>query len=244
MTDTQDQQLDNYRLIRQLGAGSFGKVYLGEHTHEHTPAAVKLLQARLTPEDLKQFINEASATFRLQHPNIVRLLDFGISKDGTPFLAMAYAPNGTLRQRHPKGTQVPLPTIVSYVRQVASALQYAHDERLIHRDVKPENILLGPNHEVWLSDFGIATIARSTSSQSEEKMTGTIPYMSPEQIQRRPRPASDQYSLGVVVYEWLCGECPFHGSFSEITRKHLLVPHPPLREKLPEILPDLDHIII
>ena len=93
---------------------------------------------------------------------------------------MEYAPNGTLRQRHPKGTRVLLPTIVSYVKQVASALQYAHDERLVHRDVKPENMLIGVQNQVLLSDFGIATIAHGTASQSVEAMAGTIPYMAPE----------------------------------------------------------------
>ncbi len=96
--DRVNQRFGDYRLTRILGNGSFGEVYLGEHVHEHTPAAVKLLQARLTAEDLKEFINEANTLFLLQDPHIVRLLGFGIGKDdNTPFLAMAYAPNGTLR---------------------------------------------------------------------------------------------------------------------------------------------------
>ncbi len=99
MADRVGQQFGDYRLTRFLGRGSFGDVYLGEHVHDNTLAAIKVLQARLTPEDLKEFINEVSTTFRLQHPNIVRLLDFGIGADDTPFLAMDYAPNGTLRQR-------------------------------------------------------------------------------------------------------------------------------------------------
>src|SRR5712692_3958655 len=163
MTDRLGQQFGQYRLGRFLGQGSFGEVYLGEHIHHNnTLAAVKVLQARLTAEDLKEFINEASTTFRLQHPHIVRLLDFGIGPANTPFLAMAYAPNGTLRQRHPKGTHLSLDSIIAYVRPIAAALQHAHDERLIHRDVKPENILLGPNNEVWLSDFGITSVAYSS----------------------------------------------------------------------------------
>ncbi len=96
---------------------------------------------------------------------------------------------------------------------MASALQYAHDQKLIHRDVKPENMLVGRNDEILLSDFGIALIAQSSHSQSTDQMvTGTISYMAPEQIQGRPRPASDQYSLAVVVYEWLMGMKPFSGS--------------------------------
>src|SRR5205807_6933986 len=92
------------------------------------------------------------------------------------------AANGTLRQRYPKGTRLPLERVVVYVSSIASALHHAHDERLIHRDVKPENILLGPNDEVWLSDFGITSVAHSTRSLDTEKPGGTVPYMAPEQL--------------------------------------------------------------
>jgi serine/threonine protein kinase len=180
MAERIGQQFGQYRLTRFLGKGSFGDVYLGEHLHKHTLAAVKVLQARLTPEGLKEFINEASTAFRLKHPNIVQLLDFGIGPADTPFLAMTYAPNGTLRQRYPRGTRMPLDNIVAYVKPIAAALQHAHDERLIHRDVKPENVLLGPNSEIWLSDFGIASVAHSTRSLNiEVGAAGTLPYMAP-----------------------------------------------------------------
>src|SRR5437764_13367285 len=102
MADRMNQQFGQYQLTRLLGRGSFGEVYLGEHVHKGTLAAVKVLQGRLTPDDLKEFITEASTTNRLQHPNIVHLLDFGIGPDDNPFLAMTYAPNGTLRQQHPR----------------------------------------------------------------------------------------------------------------------------------------------
>ncbi len=242
MTDRQGQQLDNYRLIRLLGQGAFGEVYLAEHIRRKTQVAVKVLLTQLSSDELHAFLNEARV-FRLKHPNIVQVLDFGV-EGRTPFIVMAYAPNGTLRQHHPKGTRVPLPTIVSYVKQVASALQYAHDERLIHRDVKPENMLIGAENQILLSDFGMATIDRSTLSQSEEKMAGTIAYMAPEQIQAHPRPASDQYALAVVVYEWLCGERPFQGAFTEVAMKHTMVPPQRLREKMPTIAPDVEQIVM
>jgi len=244
MVDRVGQQFGQYRLTRFLGRGSFGEVYLGEHIHKNTLAAIKVLQARLTNEDLKEFINEASTTFRLQHPNIVRLLDFGIGPDDTPFLTMAYAPNGTLRKRHPRGTRLPPDTVAGYVKQIAAALQHAHDERLIHRDVKPENILLGPNDAVWLSDFGIAAIAHSTRSLNTERSGGTVPYMAPEQIQGKPRPASDQYALGIMTYEWLCGERPFNGTAIEIAMQHALTPPPSLREKVPTISPEVEQVVM
>lgn len=94
--------------------------------------------------------------------------------------------------------------------------QYAHDEKLIHRDIKPENMLLGRRNDILLSDFGIALVAQSSRYQSAQEMAGTMAYMAPEQIQGKPRPASDQYSLGIVVYEWLSGDRPFHSSLTEL----------------------------
>jgi serine/threonine protein kinase len=209
------QQLGNYKLTQLLGQGGFAEVYLGEHVYLKVPAAIKVLHTQLSDrDDIESFLREAQFVARLAHPNIVRVLDFGIVEQ-VPFLVMDYAQNGTLRQRYPRGTQLPLAPVVSYVKQVASALQYAHDERLIHRDIKPENMLLGRHDEVLLSDFGIALVAQSSRYQNEEDVIGgTAAYMSPEQIQGKSRPASDQYSLAIVVYEWLTGERPFQGSFN------------------------------
>ena len=175
----------------------------------------------------------------------MRVFDFDV-QDGVPFLVIDYAPNGSLRQRYPKGSLVPLPMIVSSVKQVADALQYAHEQKFIHRDVKPENMLVGRRQEVLLSDFGIATIAHSTSSLnvSAEGTSGTLAYMAPEQIEGHPRPASDQYALGVVVYEWLCGERPFEGSVSEVMAQHLSMPPPPLRERMPTIPPEVEQMVL
>src|SRR5439155_24033425 len=173
------------------------------------------------------FLSEARTLAHLRHPHIVRVLDFGI-QEGTPFLVMEYAPGGTLRQLHPKGTRLPLDTVISYVKQVASALHYAHEQRLIHRDLKPENMLLGPDQELWLSDFGLAVVAHSARSQPFQQTAGTLAYMAPEQLQGHPTPASDQYALGVMVYEWLCGSRPFSGSFPELAVQHTLVPPPSL----------------
>src|SRR5713226_2010449 len=123
------QQLGNYRLLRLLGRGGFAEVYLGQHIHLNSHAAVKILRTQLPDEDAQQFIREAQILARFSHPHIVRVLDFAI-QDGTPFLVMEYAPGGTLRSLHPKSTRVPLETVVRYVIQVASALQFAHDQRL------------------------------------------------------------------------------------------------------------------
>lgn len=243
MVDRVGQHIGNYRVVRLLGQGGFADVYLGEHIHLNTKAAIKILHTRLTNNDIALFRQEARAVAHLEHPHIVRVFDFGV-EGATPYLIMSYASNGTLRQRHPKGTQLPLSLVVSYVNQIAAALQYAHDRKLIHRDIKPENLLAGHNDEVLLSDFGIAVVGQSSSYQSTKDMAGTIAYMAPEQIEAHPRPASDQYSLGIVVYEWLTGDRPFHGTFTEIAIKHRIVPPPPLREKLPNISPSVEQVVM
>src|SRR2546425_6671126 len=115
MSDRVGQQLGNYRLHHLIGRGSFAEVYLGEHLHLNTQAAIKVLHTRLTSEESEKLRTEARTMARLAHPHIVRILDFDV-EDGIPFLVMEYAPNGTLRQRHPKGTGVPLDIVVSYVK--------------------------------------------------------------------------------------------------------------------------------
>ncbi len=139
---------------------------------------------------------------------------------------------------------MPLETVVNYTKQVAEALQYAHEKKLIHRDIKPENLLLGENHQVLLSDFGIALITQSTRFQNTQETIGTAAYMAPEQLQGKPRRASDQYALGIVVYEWLCGDRPFHGSFTEIYSQHMFTPPPSLDEKLPELPPAIEEVVL
>lgn len=242
-SDRVGQQLGNYQLIRFLGEGGFADVYLGEHIHLGSQAAIKVLHSQLTSEDIDAFRTEARTLVRLIHPHIVRVLDFGI-EGRTPFLIMDYAPNGTLRQLHPKGRPLSLVTVISYVKQVAEALQFAHDEKIIHRDIKPENMLLGRRNEVLLSDFGIALVVQSSRYQSTRDMAGTISYMVPEQIQVHPRPASDQYSLGIVVYEWLCGQRPFRGSFREIAIKHAVVPPPSLCEQIPTLPAAVEEVVL
>jgi len=222
------QQLGNYRLMCLLGRGGFADVYLGEQIYLGSQAAIKMLSAPLAPEARSGFLDEARMLVRLAHPHIIRLLDYGIQEQ-TPFLVMEYAPGGTLRKLHPRGQPLPLSTVVAYVKQVAEALQYAHTQRLIHRDVKPDNLLLGRQGEILLSDFGIALLAHSSRSQRTEDIVGTLAYMAPEQIQGHPCQASDQYALGVIAYEWLSGTRPFSGSFVEIAAGHCLVQPPPLQ---------------
>jgi serine/threonine protein kinase len=156
MTDRLGQRLGNYHLTHLLGQGGFAEVYLGKHTHLDTTAAIKVLHTQVSQQDVAQFQDEARLLASLKHPHIIRVFDFGIEGQ-TPYLVMDHAPNGTLRTRHSTRTPLPLSIVVSYVKQIAQALQYAHDRKIVHRDVKPENMLIGEQNEILLSDFGIET---------------------------------------------------------------------------------------
>jgi eukaryotic-like serine/threonine-protein kinase len=237
------KQFGNYRLVKLLGEGGFAEVYLGEQIYLGTQAAVKVLTARLTSDEIARFQTEAQTSLKLHHPHIVQTLDFGV-ENGLPFIVMRYASNGSLRQRHPEGTRIPLSTVVKYVGQIAAALQYIHDQKLIYRDIKPENMLIGDNNDIWLSDFGITAIAHSTHSMVLLDKVGTISYMAPEQIQGKPRLASDQYALGIVVYEWLSGVLPFDGTALEVVAQHLSSSPPPLHGRVPMISPEVEQVIL
>lgn len=241
------QQLGAYHLIHLLGRGGSAEVYLGEHVYLKSQAALKLLRVMLQEEERASFLKEAQTLAHLVHPHIVRILDFAVEA-GTPFLVMEYAPHGSLRHRHPSGTRLPFATIVSYVQQVTSALQYAHNQQLIHCDVKPENLLLNERGEILLSDFGLAVLAPRSHSYSthvlERQVAGTVLYQAPEQLQGYPVLASDQYALGVVVYEWLSGTPPFHGSSIEIAMQHISTPPPSLAKQVPDLSPAMEEVVL
>ncbi len=244
MSDRVGELWGNYRLIQLLGRGGFAEVYLGQHIRLASQrAALKILATRLTEGDVDGFQREAETIVSLIHPHIVRVLDFALN-EGIPFLVMDYAPGGSLRHRHPRGEQVDLKSVVSYVQQIAEGLQYAHDRKIIHRDIKPDNMLIGLHGEILLSDFGIATIAHGTNSQSAQLIAGTPSYMAPEQIQEHPRPASDQYALAIAVYEWLSGRLPFSGTFTEVAVKQMMVPPPPLRGSVPNMPLEVEQIVL
>jgi serine/threonine protein kinase/DNA polymerase III delta prime subunit len=242
MADRVGQRLGNYRLLRLLGRGAFAEVYLGEHEYLERPAAIKLLHVQMEQDTQEQFRREARTIAHLQHPHIVSVLDFGFAEQ-TPYLVMEYTPGGTLRSRHPKGTQLPLEQIVIYVKQIASALDYAHQQRVIHRDVKPENLLLNAKGEVVLTDFGLSVVQQTLESLSSQGPAGTPLYMAPEQIRHRPCAASDQYALGIMVYQWLCGEPPFQGQLYAVLGQHLSEPPPSLCERLPDLPSAVEEVV-
>lgn len=205
MADRAGQAFGQYRLVRFIKGGGFGDVYEATHTQKGR-VALKLLKRQLDEQGLRDFLNDVRAVL-LRHPNIIEVVDFGMEGQ-PPFLAMPYYADGSLRGHHL--LPLPLPTIVEYVQQIAGALQYAHDQGTIHRDVKPDNVLLGLQSTLILADFGIAVIfdPRKTH-QTVEQFVGSLEYAAPEQFLQKPGPASDQYALATMVYEWLSGKVPF-----------------------------------
>ena len=243
MNDRVGQQFGNYRLLHLLGRGGFADVYLGEHRYLKSAAALKILRISLSEKNAQRFLEEAQTLARLRHANILRVLDFAI-ESGTPVLIMDYIPGGSLREHHPRGTSLPLHTTVDYIEQIATALQYAHNQGIIHRDVKPENILLDTGQRLVLSDFGLALLTSSPDWLSTQDLAGTIPYIAPEQVEGKPRFASDQYALGVLAYEWITGERPFKGTTYEVIQQHLQTPPPPLRERRPDLPTPAEQVIL
>jgi serine/threonine protein kinase len=241
-----NQQIGNYRLVKLLGTGGFAEVYLGEHIHlERKQIAVKILHNSLPEEFEAMFLHEAQTVADLKHPGIVELLDYGINIDKTPYLFMEFSEKGCLRTLFPKGSIVPLDTIVIWVNQIADALQYAHDQDVIHRDVKPENVLVSKTDQLLLSDFGISAIAKGTTLMRTGYYAGTVTYSAPEQHKGKPRVQSDQYSLGIMVYEWLCGSVPFEGDTQmAIALQHLLEPPQPLHERVTDISPAVEAVVM
>lgn len=241
----EQSRLGNYRVLKELGKGGFAIVYLGEHIYLQRKAAIKVLRlnpSQLTSNVLDGFMAEARTIANLEHPHIIRVLEFSVEKT-IPYLVMEYAPNGSLQAHHSSNIPLDRATILTYVKQVASALQYAHDRNLVHCDVKPENMLLGRNNEVLLGDFGIAVMIHGSFKTGEAM--GTVHYMAPEQFAGKPCPASDQYGLGIVVYRWLCGHFPFNGSsLFEMWRLHREATPPSLRKFMPEISAGVEQVVM
>jgi len=204
--------------------------------------AVKLLYARTTGREVQHFLTQSAMLNALDHPHIIRIYDFGLTDNDIPYLAMSYAPHGTMRQNYPHGTRLPLARVVSYIKQAADALQYVHEHQLVHRDVKPQNVLLHANNEVILNDFGTATISSSLIPNMVD-FEGTVLYAAPEQLEGRPQRSSDQYALAVMAYELISGEWPFIGTFEEVTHKHLFDQPPTLHSKGIEVHVAVENVL-
>ena len=235
-----------YRLERKLGSGGMADVWLAEDQELGRKVAIKMLHERYANDTqfVERFRREATHAAGLSHPNVVSIFDRG-EAGGSYYIVMEYVEGRTLKELIVTRGPCPVPVAISYVRQVLAALRYAHRNGIVHRDIKPHNVLVDHEGRVKVADFGIA---RAGSSQMTEagSIIGTAQYLSPEQARGAPvDESSDLYSTGVVLYELLTGEVPFDGETPvEIAMKHLQqVPPAPsaIRHEIPH---DVDLIVL
>lgn len=226
------RRLGPFVLLSLLGAGGFAAVYRAEDTRLGRAVAVKLLHASLATDDafLRRFDVEARASARLRHRHIVTVYEVGQSEDGRPYLVMELLDGTPLSTLMPKLAPMPLDGAISVLAQLASALDYVHSQGLVHRDVKPSNVMLSDSGEVTLMDFGVARALDGGAELTQTGvLTGTPIYMAPEQIIHEDiGPAADIYALGVLAYELLAGRPPFTGSLTGVIHDHLETPPPPI----------------
>src|SRR2546427_199714 len=205
-------RLGPYEVQEVIGQGAMGVVYRAYHAELERVGAVKVLQAIGPDSDSKaRFQREAQAIAHMRHPNILNVYDFG-EYGGTPYMIVEFVPGGSLADRLRSGP-VDRQAALAFLRGIAEALDYAHSLGIVHRDVKPANVLLGPDNTPILADFGLAKLLESTSIRSITGITtGTPAYMSPEQVTgSEVGPAADRYSLATIAYELFTGAYPFDG---------------------------------
>jgi eukaryotic-like serine/threonine-protein kinase len=201
-----------YRAIELLGSGGMAEVYLAHDAVLDRDVALKVLSRRYADDDevIERFRSEARSAAALSHPNIVSIYDRGETEDGTYYIVMEYVAGGILSERILRVGPFPTPTAAAVAIQVAEALEEAHRRGIVHRDVKPQNILVTESGDVKVADFGIARAASSATLTRTGIVLGSVHYMSPEQaLGLHVGPRSDLYSLGAVLYEMLTGEPPY-----------------------------------
>src|SRR3990172_6323005 len=231
-----------YRILRRLGSGGMANVYLAEDAELGRRVAIKILNDRYANDELfvERFRREAKSAAGLSHPNIVSIYDRG-EAEGTYYIAMEVIEGKSLKELIRKNGRLRPAQAIAYTRQIPSAVRFAHRNGVIHRDIKPHNILIGAEERLKVTDFGIA---RAGTSQMTEvgSIMGTAQYLSPEQARGAPvTAASDVYSVGVVLFEMLTGDIPFKGDTPvEIALKHLNEQPSPPSAVAPGIPADLD----
>ncbi|MFL5734178.1 MAG: protein kinase domain-containing protein [Chloroflexia bacterium] len=242
------RQLGKYRIETLLGRGGMAAVYRANDTVLNRAVAIKVLDPSLAvdPRAVERFRREAVTAANLEHPSIVRVFD--VQQEGSlHYIAMRYVQGTTLREILRDNGPLPLDAIINIVKPVASALHYAHQHGVIHRDVKPGNILVEPDGTVLLTDFGIARAADASQSAltATGQVMGTADYLAPEQITGRPAgPRSDVYSLGVVLYEMLTGVTPFAGETTASILYRQVHDNPvPLRSVNPRLPVELQPVV-
>jgi eukaryotic-like serine/threonine-protein kinase len=228
---------ERYRLERPLGQGSMAEVWLAEDLELQRPVALKLL----APDaDRARFEREARAAATLSHPNVTRIYDYGVA-DGRPFMALEYASGGTLEERLPDRKPMRDDEAAAIAVQLAAGLAHAHAAGLVHRDLKPGNVLFDEEDRPKIADFGIARIGSGSTLTEAGTVLGTAAYISPEQAAGDPAtPASDVYSFGIVLYRMLTGRLPFEADTPlELVEMHRRLDAPPIGVLRPSAPPTL-----
>ncbi len=235
-----------YRILRKLGSGGMANVYLAEDEDHGRRVAIKILNDRYANDEsfTERFRREAKSAAALSHPNIVSIYDRGTA-EGRPYIAMEVIEGRSLKEVIIGGGTMPISEAIEYAKQILSALRFAHRHGIIHRDIKPHNILLGQENRLKVTDFGIARYGPSQMTEVGSIM-GTAQYLSPEQARGAPVTASsDLYSAGIVLYEMLTAKTPFNGETPiEIAMKHLNEPPRAPSELRPDVSPELDQIVL
>jgi serine/threonine-protein kinase len=240
------QTIGGCRITQELRRGGMSTIYLAEQLSLQRQVALKVMSPQLMgdPTFMQRFLREVATTARLQHPHIVPIYDYG-EQDGLPYIVMAYIPGGSLEDSLLGGT-LPLDTAVHIAEQVAQALDFAHASGVIHRDVKPANILLDAQHNAILTDFGIARVIADTQEITHGALVGTPSYLAPELIteQQEITPAADIYGLGVTVFRMLTGELPFPGQTAvQMMWAHVNEPAPLASSFRPDLPEGIDAVM-
>jgi serine/threonine protein kinase len=242
--------LGRYRIIEEIGRGAMGMVYRAMDPLIERELAIKTLLPDLSEEIVaevrERFVREARSAGKLSHPNIVTVFDVG-EQDGVAYIAMELLPGRSLQQILRDPEPLPFDTAAEIAAQVADALEHAHTHSIVHRDVKPANVVVAPTGRAKLTDFGIAWVPSSSMTQAGAAL-GSPKYMSPEQVTGQPvEPRSDVFSLGVLLYEMLARRSPFarEGDVSpfDVMDRIAQEPHPPVRGIKPEVPAALEQII-
>lgn len=238
---------DRYRIIDTLGEGGMANVYLAEDIILQRKVAVKILRLDLQkePQTLARFQREALATSELSHPNIVMVLDVG-TDHGLPYMVMEYVDGPDLKDYIRANSPLNLGNIIKIMDQILSAMSLAHKHNVIHRDLKPQNILMDKHGNIKIADFGIAVALNQNSVTQTNSAIGSVHYMSPEQTRGGlVTKQSDIYSLGIILYELITGNVPFNGdSAVSIALKHAQEPIPSIRKQDPNIPQPLENVVL
>ncbi len=248
MTEVADNTVvdGRYRVVRRLGSGGMADVYCAEDVHLGRDVALKVLHRRFAQDQefVERFRREAKAAAGLQHPNVVGVFDRG-EHDGTYYIAMEYLPGRTLKDIVSAEAPLPQELVIDLGLQILAAAGFAHRHSVIHRDFKPHNVIVDENWNAKVTDFGIARAGASEMTETGSIM-GTAQYLSPEQAQGHAVGATaDLYSIGVMLYEMLCGRLPFEGeSAVSVALKHLSEAPAPISQLRPDVHPALESVVM